>query len=353
MTYTHTQEDSMSMLYRTVLFAMACSVGVVGCRDNGTLTPADLSMGTGGVGGGGGGGGGTGTGGMDMGPTYTVAGSIAAVRTGAGHGFYEVDDVVAIVRTPSSKSPKLIVQDEAGGKYSAIQLTCSGSSMTHPCSVQTTVTTLTLGHKVTIKGEYFKSGADKGGAETFYLASITDNGTMGTPPAALTMDQTAIARATDTTVQDWSASFWQKVTVTPTEDLVMYDWTPSDLKFTGTWSGCSTAPFVFGFGMIPTSANATATAACTSKTAAAPSQTTSDGKEVLIGTDYYKDFKVSSDCQCAQAPTQVPGATTKWPSGMAMTGILGYDVPSGSMVGHKYFSPTEAGVLTNLVAPPM
>jgi hypothetical protein len=319
--------------------------GVVGCRDSGTLTPADLSMAGGGDSGTGGGG--------DMavaGKTYTMA-TIAMMRGGAP-GDYEMDDVVAIALTPSSKSPKLVVQDSTGGDFSAIQLTCSGSSASHPCTVASTVHTVTLGHKVTVKGTYIKSKLASGGTETFYLDSITDNGA-GTAPAPVMVDETAIERATDTSVAGWNAKFWQKVTVTPTEALVMYDWTPTDLKFSGTWPGCTTAPFVFGFGMIPTSAMTTATAACTVKTAPAPSQATSDGKEILIGTDYYKDFAVSSDCQCAKAPTMVPGATTTWPMGMAMTGILGYDAPIGGTMGYKYFSPTEAGVLSNLVAPPM
>jgi hypothetical protein len=339
------------MLYRNAFtFAFACVLGVAGCRDNGTVSPVDLSMG-------GGGGGGTG-GGMDMamaGKTYTTA-TIAAMRGGAP-GDYQLVDVVAIALTPSSKSPKLVVQDAAGGKYTAIQLTCSGSSTTHPCTVASTVHTVTLGHKVTVQGTYIKAKLASGGTETFYLDTITDNGA-GTAPAPLTLDEKALARATDTSVTDWNANFWQKVTVTPTEDMVMYDWTPSDLKFSGTWPGCSTAPFVFGFGMIPTSAGTTVMAsdACTVKTAPAPSKATSDPKEVLIGTDYYKDFAVSSDCQCAAAPTTVPSATTKWLSGQAITGILGYDVPFGGTVGYKFFSPTQMPantVLTNLVAPPM
>jgi hypothetical protein len=299
------------------------------------------------------GGGGGGTGGGDMAMTaknYTTA-TIAAMRMGAP-GDYELDDVIAIARTPSSKSPKLFIQDAGGGDYSAVLASCSSSSTSHPCTVVTTVTSLTIGDKVTVKGTYIKSKLASGGSEIFYIDSISDNGA-GTAPPIPALVQTDIQRAADTTAMKWNASFYQKVKVTPGEDIVMYDWTPSDLKYSGTWPGCTTAPFVFGFGMIATSAGATATAACTVKTAPAPSQATSDPKEILIGTDFYKDFAVSSDCQCAKTPTTVPSATTKWPSGMAMTGILNYDVPFGGTVGYKFFSPTEAGVLTNLVAPPM
>jgi hypothetical protein len=341
------------MLYRNAsIFAFACMLGVVGCRDNGTLTPADLSM----AGGGGGGGGGGGTGGGDMataGKTYTMA-TIAAMRGGAP-GDYELDNVVAIALTPSSKSPHLVVQDAVGGDFSAISMSCSSSSTSHPCTVATTVHTITIGHKVTVQGTYIKAKLASGGTESFYIDMITDNGA-GTAPAALTKDETEIERAVDTSVAGWNKDFWQMVTVTPTEVLNMYDWTPTDLKYSGTWPGCTTAPFVFGFGMLPASGGAAGTAACTTKTAPATSNATANAKEILIGTDYYKNFTVSSDCQCATTPTTVPAAATTWPMGMAMSGILGYDAPIGSATGYKYFSPIPAtagaGALTGTVAPP-
>ena len=341
------------MLYRnsSILalgFTFACTLASSGCRDNGMLTPADLSMA-------GGGGGGTG-GGMDMamaGKTYTMA-TIAAMRGGAP-GDYELDDVIAIALTPSTKSPKLVVQDAAGGDFTAIQLTCSGSSTSHPCTVASTVHTTALGHKVTVKGTYIKAKLANGGTETFYLDSITDNGA-GTAPAPLAVTETDIERAVDTSVTGWNKDFWQLATVTPSEVINMYDWTPTDLKFSGTWPGCSTAPFVFGFGMLPASGGTAGTAACTTKTAPATSNATANAKEILIGTDYYKNFAVSSDCQCAQTPTQVPSATTTWPAAAPMTGVIGYDAPIGGTVGYRYFSPMPAtagaGALTNLVAPP-
>jgi len=342
------------MLYRNAsIFAFACMLGVTGCRDNGTLTPADLSMAGGG---GGGGGGGTGTG--DMAATNYVPSSIAMMRQGAP-GTYELDDVIAIALTPSTKSPKLVVQDAAGGDYSAIQLLCPASG-THMCTMQSTIHTTTIGHKVTVKGLFVKDSKMSGGGLQFYVSTITDNGA-GTAPAPLMRDQTAIEQATDAGVTGFDKDFWQMVTVTPTENLVMYDWTPTALKYSGSgaWPGCSTAPYVFGFAMAPASANLTATAACTVKTAPAPSQATPDGRQIYIGTDYYTSFQVSSDCQCAKTPTTVPAAGTQWPSGMAMTGILGYEtpVPGTATTGYKIFSPIPAtagpGVLTGTVAPPM
>jgi len=330
------------MLYRKAsIIAFACALAGAGCREEAPLTPVDLAM----NGGGGGG--------VDMamgggGKNYTTA-TIAAMRQGAP-GDYELADVVAIALTPSSASPHLYVQDAAGGDYSAISTNCSSTSMSHPCTVASTVKTIAIGHKVTVKGTYIKAGQANGGAENFYIDTILDNGPAASTPAPLAMSQTDIARGAKV-----AAKIFQKVTVTPTEDLVMYDWTPSELKFSGTWPGCKTAPFVFGFGMIPASAGATATAACTTKAMQPTGQTTADAKEVLIGTDFYKNFQVSSDCQCAGTHTgvSVPSATTKWPANMAITGVLVYDVQFMQTTGYQYFAPTEAGVLTNTATPPM
>jgi hypothetical protein len=352
MTYTHTQEGSM--LYRNAFtLAFACMLGVTGCRDNGTLTPADLSMG----GSGGGGGGGTAGGDMATAVTYTPS-TIAMMRMNTTPGTYELDNVVAIALTPSSKSPKMVVQDAGGGDYSAIQILCPAMSAKYPCTVQSTIHTIAVGHKVTVTGTFIQDKMASGGGEQFYVTgTITDNGA-GTAPAPLARDEKAIQQATDATVAGFSKDFWQMVTVTPSENLVMYDWTPATLKYSGTWPGCSTAPFVFGFAMAPASAALTATAACTTKTMPAPSQATPDGRQIYIGTDYYTSFQVSSDCQCAKTPTTVPAAGTQWPMGMPMTGILGYDtpIPGTATTGYKYFSPIPAtpgaGALTGTVAPP-
>jgi len=138
---------------------------------------------------------------------------------------------------------------------------------------------------------------------------------------------------------------------------VMYDWSPADLTWSGTgWPGCTTAPYVFGFAMAPTSAALTAGAACTVKTAQPAASATTD-KEVLIGTDFYTAFKVSSDCQCAGARadkgTTVPSDTTVWPANTPVTGVLLFSAGTTVESGHQSFSPTEAGPLTNTVAGPM
>ena len=109
--------------------------------------------------------------------------------------------------------------------------------------------------------------------------------------------------------------------------------------------------------MIPATGAPAASANCTVKTAQPAGQATPDAKEVLIGTDFYKNFTVSSDCQCSgtHAGVTVPATGTKWPMGTAMTGLLIYDVASST--GYQYFAPIPAtagvGALTGTVAPPM
>lgn len=342
------------MLYRNAsIFVFACTLGVTGCRDNGNVSPVDLSMGGGGTGGGDMAGGA----GADMTAKNYQMSTIATMRSTGNPGDFQLTDVVAIALTPSTKSPKLYVQDAAGKAFSAMETRCSSSPMAkHPCSVASTVTTVGIGHKVTIQGSYIKTAST--GFEEFYIDTITDNGAAAMVPAPLTGDEKAISHVVGKPPSMTEAGdFFQLITVTPTEDVVMYDWTPTELKASSPWPGCTTIPYVFGFGMIPMSAGGTATAGCTVKTAPAPTNAVANPKEIFIGTDFYKTFTVSSDCQCAKAPTQVPAAATKWPMGMAMTGTLTYDVPFMGTVGYKFFSPIPSpaggGPLTALAAPPM
>jgi hypothetical protein len=260
--------------------------------------------------------------------------TIAAMRQ-AGFGDYELDNVVAIALTPSKGSPKLFVQDGAGGPWSAMMLECSSTSTSHMCTASAAVAGTTLGHQVTVQGSY-KTGKDKTSGrtfETFYLDTIQDGGAAPADPSQTPL----VLKTTDLARSDTSdgTNFFQKITVTPTEDILMYDWTPTELKYSGTATGCN-IPHVFGFGMVPSSAHATAAAACTTNKSNPAGQTTPDMTEILIGTDFYKDFTVSSDCMCAGGHTgvTVPSATSKWPMGKAATGFL------INNNGYALFSPT-------------
>jgi hypothetical protein len=199
---------------------------------------------------------------------------------------------------------------------------------------------------MTLKGSYFR-GAN--GYEEFDIDSLAFAGSAVTPPAPLTLTVTDIARGNGK-----PARYFQKVTVTPTEDLVMFDWSPKEMIYDGTWPGCMVAPYVFGFGMMLRSLGATPTAACTSAMSQPPGQAAVDNREVLIGTDFYRQFRITSDCQCAHGHSNaVPGKDTTWPSGAAMTGILIYDAMRGAVTGYQFLSPTDTGALVQLAPAPM
>ena len=266
---------------------------------------------------------------------YTTS-SIASMRMGTVSGCFEMDNVVSIGTTPSKASPKLFVQDAGGGAYSAMMTSCSSTSTAHPCTVSATVAAIATGRSVTIQGTYIKSKSS--GYESFYIDTITDNGA-ATPPTAA-----------NATIQDISRSgtnkglAFQRVTapIAANDPLVMYDWTPTEFVYTG----ATKCPYQFGFGMIPKSAAATATMACTNATSQPMGQTTPNAAEILIGTDFYKGFTVSSDCQCAKTFTDTePAAGSQIKT--SISGILIFDVPFGASAGYYYIAPqsnTDAAI---------
>ncbi len=257
--------------------------------------------------------------------------SIASMRQGTSSSCFELDNVVSIALTPSTKSPTLYVQDAGGGMFSAMRVHCSSTSTAHPCTVAAQVAAIADGHSVTVKGLYTKSKSS--GYEQFYVDSITDNGT-GTMPTPATATVADIARGGTN-----KGLVFQRVTVnvSATDPLLMYDWTPSEFA-NATATAC---PYQFGFGMIPKSANATATAACTSGTAQPAGQTSPNAAEVLIGTDFYKGFTISSDCRCAKTFSDTEPATGSKLSG-TIGGVLVFDVPFGVTVGYNYLAPKTA-----------
>jgi hypothetical protein len=259
--------------------------------------------------------------------TYSTS-TIAAMRQGNVNGCFELDNVVTLDVTPSTKSPRLFVQDAAGGMYSGMMTRCSSMSTSHPCTVAATVAALAKGRSVTVKGTYIKS--KNTGFEEFFIDDVTDNGA-ATPPAAATATVAEISRGGTN-----PGLAFQRVTVTlaPNDPLVMYDWTPSELA-NATATKC---PYVFGFGMIPKSAKATATAACTSGTAQPTGQAAPASAEVLIGTDFFKTYTISSDCRCAKTFTDmVPSAQSQLTG--SISGILVFDVPFGGSGGYYYLAP--------------
>jgi hypothetical protein len=306
-------------------------MATAGCRDNGTLTPADLSM----AGGGGGGGGGGGT---DMAMTtknYMMA-TVAMMRQGAP-GDYELDNVLVVAKTSSSASPHLVIQDAAGGDFSGMYTTCSATSASHPCAATSDNKNAAVGDKLTIKGTFIKASNANGATETFYIDSITNSGPGGAAPAPAQVAITDITRNNGTMIKKW---WFQRVVVTPAPAsgaLKIYDLVPAELVFTGT--GC---PKQVGFGLVPT-----ATAACSGATVMCPATACAapDASEVLIGTEFYKQFTTSSDCTCAKTDmgANSPLVTSSTTSMGAVSGVLLYDSVFGSspIKTFLYLSPTS------------
>jgi len=329
------------MLYRNVsIFAFACVMTVAGCRDNGPLTPADLSMA-------GGGGGGTGGGDMAMaGKNYMVS-TIAAMRMGAP-GDYELDDVVAIAVTPSGSH--LVAQDAAGGDFSAIKTNCSSTSTSHPCTVGSTVKTVAVGHKVTLKGTFIKAKESSGGTEDFYIDSITDNGAGTLPQVATVMpadvEQSSVATAT--TAPPTNKKYWfQHVTVMSPPTLAMYDLSPTVFKYTGGTGGC---PAQFGWGLAPSGTSGAGTtlscdASCSTNPPGAacmqPTGVALNAAEILIGTDFYSGFTKSSDCKCYAKYSDT--AVTSTSTTTKLGGILMYDTVymSSPVQSYIYLAPLD------------
>lgn len=324
------------MLFRNAsyfAFAGMMAMATAGCRDSNPLTPADLSMA-------GGGGGGTG-GGMDMATNaknYMMA-TVAMMRQGAP-GDYELDNVRVIAKTSSSASPHLVIQDDVGTgatDFTAMYTTCSATSSSHPCAATSDNKNAAVGDKLTIKGTYIKASNANGATETFYIDSISNGGpASGSAPAPSTVTLADLAKTNGTAMK---AKWFQKVTVaTPAAGaLKVYDLIPSELVFSGT--GC---PKQVGWAMVPM-----ATAACTGATVACPTPTTCaspDASEILIGTEFYKQFTDSSDCACAKTDmgTGSPLVTMTSATTGAIGGVLLYDSVFGStpVKTFMYLSPT-------------
>ena len=277
----------------------------------------------------------------DMGPpagcggVYTKS-TIAAMRQGMS-GCYELDGVVTLAIVPTTTTSKVVkfyVQDASGGDYSAVRASCSSTSTTHPCPVFSTVKASSSARTVTLSGTYIKSSPSKGGYEAFYPDAFTDTGA-GTLPAPVALAETDLQRGTTMAAagKPIAAYYFQVFTTTIADKLLMYDWSPPELASTSTKSTCKQ----YGFGMIPTSAAATAGAACTGMTQPA-GQATANPKEVLVGTDFYTGFKTTTDCVCGpkhSAPVPVAGQGT---SG-SVTALLDYEVPFGATTGYLYVAP--------------
>jgi hypothetical protein len=287
--------------------------------------------------------------------TYNVS-TVAAMRGAGMYGTFELDNVVVLGVNPSGS--RTYVQDAAGNDLSAIVLQCPPNSMTHPCSLGSTIAKIAAGHQVTVKGTYEKGSAAKGNYETFYIDTLTDGGAAAAMPAATVLTMADVQKGAFSDLANSRKHWFQKVKVTLTDALVMFDLSPAEFKTTP--SQGKSCPNQFGFGMVPmTGAPAAAPSACDAtcaqgtKTTAPPAtctqpaaSTTTDAGEILIGTDFYKGFTYSTDCKCyAGFSDTAVLATNAFDNGAVIQGILIYDSPPGG-TGYLYLAPTSNGGAT-------
>jgi hypothetical protein len=323
---------------RLVLSGMLACAGLIvaGCRGN----QGAGGGGSGGTGGGGGAGSGGGLGDMATAPTKMyMKTTIATMRMPmSAHADVELDGVVSLGVTPSKASPKIFVQDAAGGDFTAIMGRCETSSMTHICTMATAtiVSGIQDGRLVNIKGTYSKS---KSGFETLYIDSIEDMGA-GTVPAPATVTLADIARTAN------NPKYWfQRVTVDMgTTTLKGFDWSPAEFKYTAGTGGC---PAMFGWGLVPSTSTDTVGAACdtTNTQPATAVSAMPPADEYLIGTDFYKGFTYSTDCACAGKYKDTVFTAANTVSGK-LNGVLIGDVPYMQTTVYQYLAPKANSDIT-------
>jgi hypothetical protein len=268
---------------------------------------------------------------MGCGGLYPMT-TIASMRQGVGHyNCFELDNVITLAVTPVSTnghSVTIHVQDAAGGDYSAIQLACSSTSTSHPCAAFSSAKNILAGRKVTVQGLYIKA---KSGFETFEIDNITDGGS-GTAPSPAPLTEVDLERGATMSAggKPMPAYFFQIVSANITDKLLMFDW--SVPEFMGKSGSC---PW-YGFGMIPTSAGASAGPACNGTTQPAVS-TAVNAKEVLVSTDYYGSFTYTADCTCGPMYSQPVPTAGQGVSG-TIKALLQFDTTTAG-VGYQYVAP--------------
>lgn len=253
--------------------------------------------------------------------------AIAKMRNPATAGCYELAHVALVARTSSTTTPRLYVQDAAGGDYSAIMAKCS-STASHVCTPDALTTSLALldGESVTIHGYYH---VGKNGFEELYVESIVDDGATLPLPAPIKLQVADLQRDARA-----KAQWFQKasVDVSATDPLVMYDFSPAEFQLTGS------CPAWEGFGMIPSSASKPAGGGCAGSSN--PPSAAPEPREILVGRQFFHRFTHSSDCACAAAHKQRLVAATATVTG-AVSGILILEEHKGSSAVFQVFEPTS------------
>jgi hypothetical protein len=254
--------------------------------------------------------------------------SVAEMRQATGSGCFELERVVVAARTPSSSVPRVYVQDKAGGPYSAIRAKCDGSP-THACPAETArqVESLIDGSEVTIRGYYLQGSVS--GFEELYLDDVRDEQRLVAIPIPARVSLTELSR------DERARAHWFQVVdgEVPTQDpLVMYDFSPPEFARTGS------CPTRSGFAVIAASIAPSASASdCTSASGSTGVGPT-DGRELLIGREFYKEFFASTDCACAAASKQHLLSATSTLTG-PIHGVLTPELKLGTSQIFQVFHP--------------
>jgi hypothetical protein len=318
----------------TAMGASAGNTAMAGMNASaGNTASAGMSASSGNSGGGAGGAAaGSGAAGPSACPSYMPTSIVAIRNPPVASGCYELSHVGLVARTDSPTEPRIYVQDANGGDFSAILAKCAATA-THVCPASVSAMipqlfdTMQSGAQLTVRG-YYQHGT-VGGFEEFYIEALVDEGKMVTRPAPITLSVSDLAR--DARV---AAKWFRRATVAiaAQDPLVMYDFSPADLRL-ATSAAC---PNYAGFAMIPKSAGTAATSGCTNATS--PKGHATNPKEILIGRQYFNQFLFSSDCACMAGTNQRMLTPTSSVSGTVL-GYLILEQDKNSTSPYQVFEP--------------
>ena len=254
--------------------------------------------------------------------------SVAEMRRATGSGCFELQGVVVVARTPSTSAPRVYVQDQGGGPYSAIRAKCD-QSPTHACPSETAgrVGRLLDGSQVTIRGYYLQGSLSE--FEEIYLVEVVDEHKLAPVPLPASRSLLELSRDARARAQ------WVQVVSSdvPAQDpLVMYDFSPAE------FARSSVCPAFNGFAVIQASVLGAAT---TDECASGSNPTgiaAADGRELLIGREFFKEFFASTDCACAAASKQHLLNAASALVG-PIRGVLTPELRPGSVALHQVFHP--------------
>jgi len=237
-----------------------------------------------------------------------------------------------VARTDSPTEPRIYVQDQNGGDYSAIVAKCAASA-THGCSsavkakIPLLFDTTQSGAQLAVRGYYQRGNV--GGFETFYIEDLIDEGKTVPRPAPITLTVADLAREARVPAK-W---FRRANIVIPAQDpLIMYDFSAADLSL----AGSNACPDFAGFAMIPKSAGTSAPSACASTTN--PPALPTHAGEVLVGRQFFNQFLFSTDCACVAGTNQRMLTPTSSVSGTVL-GYLIIEQDKGSTSSYQVFEP--------------